>query len=147
MRRDKDGCRLVCAMISKIHHINFIVRDLDKAIEKYCSLFGIPVPEPETLADREVRLARFRLSDIWVVLVQPLGSSGQPAQYLEKHGEGFFLMSCQVDDVRKAAEQASSRGFRFLDHEPRQGLDDWQVMDLDPDGLFGATIQLVESHE
>jgi len=94
-----------------------------------------------------VKLARFRLSGIWLVLVQPLDPSGQPAQYLEKHGEGFFLMSCQVDNVRKAAEQASAHGINVLDSEPRQGLDDWQVMDLDPDDLFGATIQLVESHE
>jgi len=134
-------------MIKQIHHINFIVRDLDAAIERYRALFGAPISAPETLPQRGVKLARFRLSGIWLVLVQPLDPSGQPAQYLEKHGEGFFLMSCQVDNVLKAAEQASAHGINVLDSEPRQGLDDWQVMDLDPDDLFGATIQLVESHE
>ena len=134
-------------MIRQIHHINFIVRDLDAAVERYRALFGIPIGAPETLAQRGVKLARFKLSEIWVVLVQPLDPSGAPARYLEKHGEGFFLMSCQVDDVRKAAEQASAQGIKLLDSEPRQGLDDWQVVDLDPDDLFGATIQLVESHE
>jgi methylmalonyl-CoA/ethylmalonyl-CoA epimerase len=134
-------------MIRQIHHINFIVRDLDAAIERYRALFGVPINAPEILPQRGVRLARFRLSEIWVVLVQPLDSSGKPAQYLEKHGEGFFLMSCQVDDVRKAAQKASAQGFGVLDNEPRRGLDDWQVMDLDPDDLFGAAIQFVESNE
>lgn len=134
-------------MIKQIHHINFIVRDLDAAIERYRALFGLPVNAPETLPQRGVKLARFRLSETWLVLVQPLDPSGEPAKYLEKHGEGFFLMSCQVDDVRKAAEQALAHGINVLDSEPRQGLDDWQVMDLDPDDFFGASIQLVESHE
>ncbi len=134
-------------MIKQIHHINFIVRDLDAAIERYRALFGPPVNGPETLPQRGVKLARFKLSETWLVLVQPLDPSGEPAKYLEKHGEGFFLMSCQVDDVRKAAEQALAHGINVLDSEPRQGLDDWQVMDLDPDDFFGASIQLVESHE
>jgi methylmalonyl-CoA/ethylmalonyl-CoA epimerase len=134
-------------MIRQIHHINFIVRDLDAAIERYRVLFGVSIGAPEILPQRGVKLARFKLSEIWVVLVQPLDPSGKPAQYLEKHGEGFFLLSCQVDDVRQAAERASAQGFSVLDSEPRQGLDDWLVMDLDPDELFGATIQLVESHE
>lgn len=134
-------------MIRQIHHINFIVRDLDAAIERYRDLFCVPIGAPETLPHRGVKLARFRISDVWVVLVQPLDPSGEPAKHLQKHGEGFYLMSCQVDDVRKAANQAAERGINVLDDEPRQGLDDWQVIDLDPDDLFGATIQLVESHE
>ena len=134
-------------MIKQIHHINFIVRDLDAAIERYRALFGPPVNAPETLPQRGVKLARFKLSETWLVLVQPLDPSGEPAKYLEKHGEGFFLMSCQVDDVRKAAEQAAAHGIHVLDSEPRQGLDDWQVIDLDPDDFFGASLQLVESHE
>jgi methylmalonyl-CoA/ethylmalonyl-CoA epimerase len=134
-------------MIKQIHHINFIVRDLDAAIERYRALFGVPINAPETLTQRGVKLARFKLSEIWIVLVQPLDSSGKPAQYLEKHGEGFFLMSCQVDDVRNAAEHASAQGFTVVDSKPRQGLDDWLVMDLDPDELFGNTIQLVESEQ
>jgi len=30
-------------MIKQIHHINFIVRDLDAAIERYRALFGAPI--------------------------------------------------------------------------------------------------------
>jgi methylmalonyl-CoA/ethylmalonyl-CoA epimerase len=134
-------------MIKQIHHINFIVRDLDAAIERYRALFGSPINAPETLPQRGVKLARFKLSATWLVLVQPLDPSGEPAKYLEKHGEGFMLMSCQVDDVRKAAEKAAAHGIHVLDSEPRKGLDDWQVIDLDPDDFFGASLQLVESHE
>jgi methylmalonyl-CoA/ethylmalonyl-CoA epimerase len=134
-------------MIKRIHHINFIVRNLEAAVERYSDLFGVQIGSPESLPHRGVKLARFRLAEIWVVLVQPLDPLGKPAQYLEKHGEGFFLMSCQVDDVREVAQHASAKGIGVVNGEPRQGLDDWQVIDLNPDDLFGATIQLVETRE
>jgi len=132
-------------MIKRIHHINFIVKDLEKALLRYRVLFGDPVSESETLPQRGIKLARFKVGETWLILVQPLGSEGVPARYLKQHGEGFFLISCQVDDVRKAASMVSSDGIRVLDQFPRQGLDDWEVMDLDPDDLFGVDFQLVES--
>lgn len=132
-------------MIKRIHHINFIVKDLEKALKRYRALFGEPASEPEMLPQRGVKLARFRVGEVWLILVQPLTDEGVPAQYLKKHGEGFFLMSCQVDDVGKAASLVSSLGIGVLDKHPRQGLDDWKVMDLCSDDLFGANFQLVES--
>jgi methylmalonyl-CoA/ethylmalonyl-CoA epimerase len=132
-------------MIKRIHHINFIVKDLEKGIKTYKTLFGDPMVEPEMLSQRGVKLARFKIGETWLILVQPVDEDGIPARHLKKHGEGFFLISCQVDDVRKAARQVSNAGIHVVDSSPRQGLDDWQVMDLEADDLFGANFQLVES--
>lgn len=132
-------------MIKRIHHINFIVKDLEKALLRYRVLFGDPVSESETLPQRGIKLARFKVGETWLILVQPVDDEGIPARYLKQHGEGFFLISCQVDDVRQAASLVSSEGIEVLDQFPRQGLDDWEVMDLSPDDLFGVDFQLVES--
>lgn len=132
-------------MIKRIHHINFIVRDLEKALPRYKVLFGDPVSESESLPQRGVKLARFKVGETWLILVEPVDDEGLPAKYLKQHGEGFFLISCQVDDVRKSAGIVSSEGIDVLDPFPRQGLDDWQVMDLSPADLFGVDFQLVES--
>jgi len=134
-------------MIKRIHHINFIVRDLDEAVKQYAKLLGKPPGLVEELPERGVRLVRFKIGETWIVLVQPVNSSGVPAQYLEEYGEGFFLVSCEVDDVKKAAEQAIDQGIRVLDEQPRQGLDDWRVVDLDPDDLCGINVQLVQTGE
>jgi len=132
-------------MIKRIHHINFIVKDLKKAVKTYKLLFGEPFVEEEELPNRGVKLARFKVGETWLILVQPMGEDGIPAQYLKKHGEGFFLISCQVDDVSSAAGQLENAGIAVLDKHPREGLDDWQVMDLGVEDLFGANFQLVES--
>ncbi len=132
-------------MIKRIHHINFIVKDLDRAVERYRILFGDPVAESEVLPQRGVRLARFRVADTWLILVQPVTADSVPARFLEEHGEGFFLLSCQVDDVRQAAGRVAAAGIGVTDLGPRQGLDDWQVMDLEPADLYGVDMQLLES--
>ena len=132
-------------MIKRIHHINFIVKDLEKALRRYRVLFGDPVSEVETLPQRGIKLARFKVGETWLILVQPVDTEGVPAKYLKQHGEGFFLISCQVDDVKEAASRISSGGIRVLDQYPRQGLDDWEVMDLNSEDLFGVDFQLVES--
>jgi len=121
------------------------VKDLDKALERYRVLFGEPTGAPETLKKRGVKLVRFKVGETWLILVQPIVAGAVPAQYLETHGEGIFLISCQVDDINKAADYVSSRGIRVMGPSPRQGLDDWQVIDLSREDLFGADLQLVES--
>jgi methylmalonyl-CoA/ethylmalonyl-CoA epimerase len=132
-------------MIKKIHHINFIVNDLSRAIDRYRTLFGEPYAGIEKLEQRGVLLARFKVGDTWLVLVQPVNGDGAPAQLLKDRGEGFFLMSCQVDDVKEAAGEIARSGISVADLHPRQGLDDWRVVDLDP--IFGAQFQLVESSQ
>ena len=131
-------------MLKGIHHINFLVRDLDRAVERYERLLGVRVSRRDSLPARGVLTARFRLGEVWIVLVQPTGEEGAPAAHLRRHGEGFFLVSYEVDDVAAAAAGVASRGGHPQQSEPRRGLDDWQVIDLDPEDTFGVATQLVQ---
>ena len=132
-------------MLNRIHHINFLVRDLEQAVSRYESLFGFPVSFREELPARSVKIARFKLGGTWIVLVQPTDSESVPGRHLQQYGEGFFLISYQVDDVRQAAARAELAGISVMDSEPRKGVEDWQVIDLDADDLFGVFSQLTES--
>ncbi len=134
-------------MLKKVHHINFVVSDLDRAINQYEKLFGVSPSQRETLEERGVETVRFRVGDMWIVLVQPLDSQSVPGRHLEQHGEGFFLISYQVDDVRHAADTLEARGAKLLNRAPRDGLDDWQVIDIAPEDTLGVQSQLVESGE
>jgi len=131
-------------MIKRIHHINFVVKDLKVAVARYQALLGADVIY-EDLPQRGVRTARFRVGETWIVLVNPLDSAGVPGRFLEKNGEGFFLISYETDDLQAGADQVSLAGVEVLDSEPRVGLDDWRVMDLAPGDLFGVDTQLTET--
>lgn len=130
-------------MIRGIHHVNFLVRDLDTAIERHERLLGVRVSRIDELPGRGVRIARFKAGGAWIALVQPV-ADGEPMRHLEKHGEGFFLISYEVDDIEAAAAEVRAAGGRTTSDSPRTGLDGWQVIDLDPDVIGGVIVQLCQ---
>ena len=131
-------------MLKNVHHINLLVKDLDAAVQRYQHTLGISDMLFGDLAQRGVRTARFQVGDTWIVLVQPTDPDGVPGRHLAAHGEGVFLLSLEVESVADAVADISERGGQFLSEQPRQGLEDWQVVDLDPQQFFGVQLQLVE---
>jgi methylmalonyl-CoA/ethylmalonyl-CoA epimerase len=132
------------AGVRGIHHINFVVRDLDAAEARYRRLLGLEPALREALPERGVLTARFRIGAVWLVLVQPLTEDGEPARHLREHGEGFFLLSFTVDDLDSATASARASGVRFTTGLPRRGLAHWRVIDFDPADTLGAILQLTE---
>ena len=127
-------------MVRCVHHINFIVRDLEAAIARYEEILDMRVTLRDHLDERGVDTARFRVGETWIVLVQPTGADGEPARHLAEHGEGFFLMSLEVESLQ---EEVSRLGAGMFEGDERQGVDDWRVRDLDRATTYGAQLQLV----
>ena len=128
--------------IQKIHHINFLVKDIHEGIKRYQALLGLGEFIVDDLPGRGVITARIALGEQWLVLVQPLDQEGIPGQHLAEHGEGFFLISYQVDSLDSAQQQLLAAGANMTSASPRQGLANWQVWDIDSKHTFGTQIQL-----
>lgn len=122
--------------------MNFLVRDLEAAVARYESALGLAVSSIDELPGRGVRTARFKAGETWIVLVQPV-ADGEPMRRLERDGEGFFLVSYEVDDLEAALGRAHAAGVSAAG-VPRRGLDGWHVADLDPSCMHGAHVQLCE---
>jgi methylmalonyl-CoA/ethylmalonyl-CoA epimerase len=127
-----------------IHHIDYVVRDLDRAIAQYRRLFDIEFGSREVLENRGVALARVRLGDIWLVLVQPIRPDSPVQRFLDEHGEGFFHIAYRVKDVAAGATALKAQGVHLLNEEPRRGVEGWKLVDLDIAETFGVMTQLVE---
>ena len=50
-------------MIKRVHHINFLVNDLEQAISRYQDLLGVAITRRDDLPDRGVKTGRFRLGE------------------------------------------------------------------------------------
>jgi methylmalonyl-CoA/ethylmalonyl-CoA epimerase len=131
-------------MLKRVHHINFLVADLDKSIERYKDLFELESVEVEMLPERGVATARFDLDGVWIILVQPVDDTSEPARILREQGEGVFLISFAVDDLDDAREKLIARGAISRSATMRDGLLNWRVIDLNPEAVFGAPVQLTE---
>jgi methylmalonyl-CoA/ethylmalonyl-CoA epimerase len=130
--------------IQKIHHINFLVKDLDAAISTYSALLGGARFVQDELSDRGVLTARARLGEQWVVLVQPTDPNSVPGRHLQAHGEGFFLMSLAVSDMDKSLGDLAKAGLLPTADTDRKGLLNWWVRDLNAEQTCGVQIQLCE---
>lgn len=132
-------------MISHLHHINFIVRDLDAAISRYQEVLGLDNFIIDSLDQRGVKTARVKVGETWLVLVQPLDEDNEPARYLNEFGEGFFLLSFATDDFAPHFDQLDKLNHNktgSVPYKPRQGLENWTVADLPMSAFFGAQLQL-----
>ena len=131
-------------MLRRIHHLNFVVRNLEDSVKRYSDSLDIGEWLYDEHPARPVLTARARIGESWLVLVQPLDQESPPARHLKENGEGFFLVSFEVDDITAAIERAEKSGASLIDREARQGILNWQVADLQLETEKGARLQLVE---
>ena len=134
-------------MIRSVHHIDFVVRDLERATERYRLILGCEPHQRESLPDRGVDLARFRVGDLWVILVQPTREDSPVMAFLREHGEGFFHIAYQVDDVERTSRSLASAGLGLVNETPRRGVEGWKLVDLEMADSCGVMTQLVEPDE
>jgi methylmalonyl-CoA/ethylmalonyl-CoA epimerase len=134
-------------MITHLHHINFIVCNLNEAVERYTSVFELDDFIFDTLDQRGVKTARTKIGETWLVLVEPVDEHGLPAQHLKEFGEGFFLLSLATDNFDQHFEQLKSQSNNassYKQPKSRKGLASWTVSDLPISAFFGAQLQLTQ---
>lgn len=131
-------------MISHIHHINFIVKNLDYAVAQYQKKLNLGDFIYANLKLRAVKTARIKLGSTWLVLVQPTDDTSVPARFLREHGEGFFLMSLGTDDLDAQLKHYEDQHQNKLGIVRREGLESWEIADLPIDDFFGVQVQLTE---
>ena len=132
---------------TSIHHINFIVENLEESISQYQTLLGLGSFEIEDLSARGARTARLNLNGVWLVLVSPTRPDSVPGRFLQTHGEGFFLLSFGVNDLDSALKYYEASGIIAPSSAVRKGLMDWRVIDLNTQDALGAMFHLTESSQ
>lgn len=130
-------------MINKIHHINFVVKDIDLSVEKYKSILAIDDVVFDDLPERGVKTAHFTVGEVIIILIQPV-KPGVPATFLKENGEGFFLMSFEVESLDVELARIEKAGIKLDSKGTRKGLKNWLVHDIDVKESFGVQLQLCE---
>ena len=127
---------------TRIHHINFVVHDLEEAMARFERALGVDPFQVIDYQPRDARVARTRVGESWLVLVSPYDPASVPGRYLAEHGEGFFLLSLGYEDIVQQLERLESEGIEAIDMAPRDGILDWRVADIGD--LHGAKMQLTD---
>ena len=142
-------------LLSRIDHVGIAVVNLEEAIERYRSAFGLEVAAVESTDLQGVREAMLRLGPAvpgvtglaasYVQLLEPLGPDTPVGKFLARRGEGLHHVGYAVDDVRLAMETLAAQGVRMLDSQPRHGSLGASIAFAHPKDLSGVLTELVQA--
>src|SRR4051812_46858802 len=109
-------------MLSKIHHVGVVVRDLEQAYGFWRDVLGLPVQVVKTVVDQDVTAALLKVGESEIELLQPLSDKSGIGKFLQKRGEGLHHLCFETDDVDAELAAAKAKGIRVIDEKPRLGL-------------------------
>ena len=132
-------------MIKQISHLGMAVKDLEEAREFYRSVFGLESSEPITGGEGTIKVSMVEVGNVLIELLQPAGSEGVMAKFLEKRGEGFHHICYEVDDINAEITSLKTAGVEVLG-EPKPGAEGMSVF-LHPRRTHGVLVELVEKKE
>jgi Glyoxalase/Bleomycin resistance protein/Dioxygenase superfamily len=126
-----------------IDQVSYVVKDVDRALERFEPLFGsfqvMEVTLEGTLyrgrpADVRLKLAFGRSGPIEIELIEVLSGESPHKEFLEAHGEGQHHVRCLVPDLDPVVERAQRHGFEAIwSHQmPRAG---YRFVYLERDGI------------
>jgi methylmalonyl-CoA epimerase len=108
-----------------VDQIGIVVRDIDKAVESWSSLFGIgpwvfkDIDETDAGGHRiRVRRAFASLGPMQFELMQPVEGRLAISDFLDTHGKGVHHLCFVVDDVDEEAGKLAEQGVEVLETVP-----------------------------
>ena len=134
-------------MITALDHIAIAVPDLEAAIARFMSDFGLSFDGTEDVEAAQTKTAFFSLPPTHIELVHPLIGGGPIAKYLEKRGGGIHHLCFRSDDIDADVERLRAKGYQFLSDAPSPGAHGARVIFIHPKSCDGVLIELSQPGE
>ncbi len=112
---------------SRLTHIGMVVRDMDKAVERFTALgigpFNLRVLPPEAVETyrgepfypaQRVVIQMTRIGGVELELIQPVNGPSPHMEFLEAKGEGIHHLGFAVDDLDKEVGFLTGKGSTVL---------------------------------
>lgn len=113
----------------QITQIGIVVNNIDEASKKWATILGFDkIPEPIITngyekantqfegkpTDAKAKLAFFRMENLTIELIEPVGKKSTWYKHLKKHGEGFHHIAFGVEGMEKNIAYLESRGGKLV---------------------------------
>jgi methylmalonyl-CoA/ethylmalonyl-CoA epimerase len=131
------------ASAPRLHHVGYVVSDLDAAAKNYVAL-GFQAGERHEIPEQKIVAMTFRSGNGWLELIQPTDPEGPIARYMAKRGEGTHHVAFEVDDIVAELERLKEAGVRLIDEAPRRGAHNWRIAFIHPESCNGVLTELVQ---
>lgn len=131
--------------VTRLHHVAYVVNDLDAALPVFTERYGLEVSIRELMPEQGVEAVMLGAGEGAVELIAPVDPECGVARYLEKRGEGLHHIALEVEDLAGALEEMRAQGVELIDQEPRVGLGGHLIAFVHPRSGLGALTELVQA--
>ena len=133
--------------IERLIKVGIATKDLDKTAGVLADALGLVAGEAVPYQPFGMRYRILTLEDFFIEVIEPTGSDGPIAKFIEQYGEGLQHMTFKVSDIEQVMADMKSKGARFTSSTPLKvktaiGLVKFAFMN--PRGSNGVLIQLME---
>ncbi len=127
-------------MFSDIHHISYLVPNLDAAIGSYAETFGATVTGRGTVPNLgEVAFLQVGEAEVeFICPVDPSALEGANGNWVVHH------IAYAVDDLDRVVADHRRRGYRFVTDEPFTNFMGYRLIYFDPADTGGCLVHLTD---
>jgi catechol 2,3-dioxygenase-like lactoylglutathione lyase family enzyme len=143
------GTNVIC-------QIGLVVRDIEQTARVYADLFGMDIPniiitDPEEIAHTKFRdaptsarakLAFFRMGDISLELIEPVGEPSTWKEFLDEHGEGVHHIAFQIEGMERVLTFLAGKGISAIQRGDYTG---GRYAYVDSASSLGMILELLEN--
>ena len=99
----------------QLRQVAVLVRDLDQATRRWEEMFGLRATARFQISFTDLEIAVLPLAgrDTFIELAQPTSDDTSAARYLERYGEGIYLVIYQIDDSLAMDSHLQRLGVRY----------------------------------
>jgi len=127
-----------------IDHICIAVKDLNKARNIYEKTLGLKLSVAYVADSEKISVARYYIGEVALELMEPTGPDSEVAKFLEKKGEGVFLISYRVADVEKGLAKLKAKGEQTIDQTPRELMGNRYAFIQPPPRMCGVLTEILD---
>jgi len=97
-------------MLGDVIELSVVVRDVEAAAKRFETLYGLKVHSRAESKEFGFKNAILPLGKGHIELMQPTDPAKAVGRYLEKHGEGVYLVGFDVEDVPGSVKKLRDMG-------------------------------------
>jgi methylmalonyl-CoA/ethylmalonyl-CoA epimerase len=135
-------------MISGIYGVNVAVKNLDMAIARYEAVFGVKAERlgPDDFAFPGLLGGKLNIDGFHITLIASSNGNSAVAKFIERRGEGMFLLSVKVEGIEQEVSALKERGLQFLLDETATGAFG-AVNFVHPKSMHGVQLEIYQLPE
>lgn len=142
--------------MQNIVQVAIVCRDVEATSKRWAALLGVNPPAIHTTrpggevkmtfhgrpATGQAKIAFFRIGQLGLEIMEPLGPDTSWREYLDKNGEGVQHIAFRVQDLEGTVKRVAGMGMP-VSHQGRFDADTGSYTYLDSKALLGVTLELL----